>query len=450
MTASTEKLSTILVIVGITGDLSKRKLLPAIERLAAANVLPAHFKILGITRRDVSAHQVVQAMPADTPHGFINQSLEMFQMDLADGQDYKRLIERLDGMARGMDGPVQRLFYLSVPPQISLPVVKLLGAAGLSDEPHTKLLLEKPFGVDLASATELIDQTKEHFKESQVYRIDHYLAKDMAQNLIVFREGNALFRHTWNKDFIEKIDIVASEKIGIEGRAAFYEQTGALRDLVQSHLLQLTALTLMHPPESHDLRNICQCRIEALRQLHVPADQAPALWLSRGQYQGYRDEVKNPGSMVETFVDLTLMSDDPAWGGVPIHIVTGKHLKEKATEIRITYKKTEQYESNSLVIRFQPNEGIELKLWTKVPDYEWRVENHSLGLNFQEKFANAPEAYEQVLLDALKSDQTLFTTSDEVLESWRILAPVQRHWEMNSEDLILYKPGSTTTEVIAR
>lgn len=436
------KLPTILVIVGITGDLSKRKLLPAIEKLAAADVLPEQFKILGITRREVTARQVVQAMPADTPHGFINSCLEMFQMDLANGQDYKQLAERLDSMSRGMGEDVQRLFYLSVPPQISQPVVKLLGMAGLAKGKHTKLLLEKPFGVDLDSARELINQTKDYFDESQVYRIDHYLAKDMAQNLIVFREDNALFRHTWKNDFIERVDIVASEKIGIEGRAAFYEQTGALRDLVQSHLLQLAALTLMHPPESRDLRNICQCRIDALRQLRVPEGKAPSLYLKRGQYQGYRDEVKNANSMVETFVDLTLESTDPLWQGVPIRIVTGKHLSEKATEIRITYKKTEKYESNTLVIRFQPNEGIELKLWTKVPDYEWRVENHSLGLNFKEHFSHSPEAYEQVLLDALKSDQTLFTTSDEVLESWRILQPVQQHWEMHTDDLDLYKPGT--------
>lgn len=439
---SSTQLPTILVIVGITGDLSKRKLLPAIEKLAAAGVLPEQFKILGITRREVSARQVVQAMPADTPHGFINSCLEMFQMDLASGADYKRLSERLDSLARGMGEDTQRLFYLSVPPQISQPVVKLMGAANLGQNQHSRLLLEKPFGVDLASAQELIDKTKEHFKESQVYRIDHYLAKDMAQNLIVFREGNALFRDTWNKDFIERIDIVASEKIGIEGRAAFYEQTGALRDLVQSHLLQLAALTLMRPPKAQNLRNICQCRIDALKQLRVPDGQAPSLYLKRGQYDGYRQEVDNPKSMVETFVDLTLESTDPEWVGVPIRIVTGKRLNEKATEIRITYKKTDQYESNSLVIRFQPNEGIELKLWTKVPGYEWRVENHSLGLDFKEHFSHSPEAYEQVLLDALKSEQAIFTTSDEVLESWRILEPVQKYWEMHTDDLTIYKPGS--------
>lgn len=438
---------TILVIVGITGDLSKRKLLPAIEKLVAAKAVPAQFKIVGITRRDVSTHQVLQSLPTNEPHGFIAQNLEMFKMDLAKKSDYASLSAKLADIKAAMDGDVQTLFYLSVPPQISQPIVKLLGQAGLADVPGTKLLLEKPFGIDLSSAKDLIDQTKAHFSEDQVYRIDHYLAKDMAQNLIVFREGNALFKHTWSKDFIERIDIVASEAIGIEGRAAFYEQTGALRDLVQSHLLQLAALTLMHPSVTQDLRNICQCRIDALQQLHVPADQPVTNYAKRGQYRGYPVEVDNPGSSTETFADITLRSTDPDWIGVPIRIVTGKSLDIKATEIRIMYKKTANYESNELIIRFQPSEGIEFRLWTKVPDYEWRVENHSLGLDFKEKFSNSPEAYEQVLLDAIKSDQSLFTTSEEVLETWRILEPIQKAWSMNNKDMIIYKPGSSIDDI---
>lgn len=428
---------TILVIVGITGDLSKRKLLPAIEKLVAAGAAPDKLKVVGITRRDVSAKQVLQALPDELPHGFLTQNMSMFQMDLSVSADYKKLDAYLHELEIGLGEGAQRLFYLSVPPQISQPIVKLLGKNGFAEKPGTKLLLEKPFGTDLATARELIEQTKQHFAEEQVYRIDHYLAKDMAQNMIVFREGNALLAHTWNNEFIERIDIVASEKIGIEGRAAFYEQTGALRDLVQSHLLQLAALTLMHPSVTRNLRNICQCRIDALRQLHVD-ESVP---FTRAQYSGYADEVKNPGSLTETFTDITLKSSDPAWQGVPIRIVTGKSLDSKATEIKITYKKINEYESNELLIRFQPNEGIELRLWTKVPGYEWKVENHSLELDFQETFTTSTEAYEQVLLDALKSDQSLFTTSEEVIESWRILAPVQHAWSM-SPTISTYKPGS--------
>lgn len=435
---------TILVIVGITGDLSIRKLLPAIEKLSAAGVAPDKLKIIGISRRDVKVVDIIKDLPASESHAFLSKHLEMYKMDLASADDYKQLRLHLAETAQQMGDKTQTLFYLSVPPQISQPVVKLLGEAGMAKLTGAKLLLEKPFGTDSVSARELIDQTNLHFEESQVYRIDHYLAKDMAQNLIVFREGNALFAHTWNNKFIERIDIMASEKIGIEGRAAFYEQTGALRDLVQSHLLQLAALTLMHPSVTRNLRNICDCRVDALLQLHVDE----SIPLKRGQYKGYAEEVENPGSTTETFVDITLKSSDPSWTGVPIRIVTGKAMAEKATEIRITYKQTNEYESNELIIRFQPNEGIELRLWTKVPGYEWKVENHSLKLNFAEQFTVSTEAYEQVLLDAIKSDQSLFTTSAEVLQTWRILEPIQKAWSMSDGNLLVYTPGSKIEDIV--
>jgi glucose-6-phosphate 1-dehydrogenase len=434
---------TILVIVGITGDLSIRKLLPAIEKLSAAKAVPDKFKIVGITRRDVKVVDIIKRLPASESHAFLSKHLEMYRMDLANADDYQQLRTHLAELEKQLGGQAQKLFYLSVPPQISQPVVKLLGEASLAKVPHTKLLLEKPFGTDLASAKELIDQAKQYFDEDQVYRIDHYLAKDMAQNMIVFREGNALFSHTWSNQFIERIDILASEKIGIEGRAAFYEQTGALRDLVQSHLLQLTALTLMHPSVTRNLRNICDCRVDALLQLRVD-ESVP---FKRGQYRGYAEEVSNPGTTTETFADITLKSTDPSWTGVPIRIITGKALDKKVTEIKITYKQTNEYESNELIIRFQPNEGIELRLWTKVPGYEWKVENHSLKLSFAEQFTTSTEAYEQVLLDAIKSDHSLFPTSAEVLETWRILEPIQKAWSMQNNDLTTYQPGSGIDKV---
>ncbi len=428
---------TILVIIGITGDLSKRKLLPAIEQIIKAKAAPELFRVVGVTRRSVSAKEVLG--DGSEPH-YLSKYLEMYQMELTKQEDYQRLYEHLNGIEKGFGKRAQCLFYLSVPPQISQPIIAFLGKAGFADR-DVKLLFEKPFGSDLVSAQELIKQTKKYFKEEQIYRIDHYLAKEMAQNMIVFREGNALFKRTWNKNFIESIEVIASEKIDIEGRTTFYEQTGALRDLVQSHLLQLTALTLMAVPEPGNLHEVPKLRLRALKHLHFPTGQLVGNYAKRGQYEGYRNEVGNPGSMVETYVDITLESRDPQWVGVPIRLITGKALKKKATEIRVTYKKEQDHESNELIIKLQPNEGVELGLWTKVPGYQWRLAHHALKLAFKDYFTALPEAYEQVLLDAMNSDHILFTSSEEVLETWRILSPLQQAWGMSDKDLELYERG---------
>jgi glucose-6-phosphate 1-dehydrogenase len=371
----------------------------------------------------------------------------MFQMDLTEAKDYKNLKSYLQKLENELGPRTQRLFYLSVPPQLSQPIIELLGTSGLARHRSTKLLLEKPFGTDFSSAKDLIARTTKYFKEVQIYRIDHYLAKEMSQNFIVFRDANYIFNHSWNNDFIEKIEIIASEKIGIEGRAIFYEQTGALRDTVQSHLLQLAALTLMENPEAEKLEEVPARRLRALKQLHIPTDMTPDSYAQCGQYEGYRDEVNNPGSTVETFVRLRLHSSDPRWEGVPIELVTGKSLAEKLTQIQITYKKGEQHESNQLIINVQPNEGIELRLWTKVPSYERRIDRHSLKLSFRDHFDVLPEAYEWVFLDAINSNHTLFTTSEEVLETWRIIEPIRQAWETKPESLIIYKSGTLAEDL---
>jgi glucose-6-phosphate 1-dehydrogenase len=433
---------TILVIIGITGDLSRRKLLPAIEEIVRANAVPGKFKIVGVTRQTVSVDDVLRTASGGT-HDFLAKQLSMYQMDVTQAADYGGLSAYLQSIEADFGAPSQRLFYVSVPPQVAQPIVGLLGHTGLAAVPNTKLLLEKPFGTDLESAQELISQTTRYFTEDQVYRIDHYLAKEMAQNLIVFRGSNTLFRRTWNNDFIESVEIIATEDIRIEGRSSFYEQTGALRDIVQSHLLQLAALTLMATPHVGQLSEVPGARLAALRQLRLPQDKPLSTAVHRGQYNGYRKEVDNAHSVVETYVDLTLESTDPAWAGVPIRLITGKALAQKATQICITYKKDEGNESNLLVITLQPNEGVQLCLWAKVPGYEWRVEQHAMSMAFKDYFAAMPEAYEQVLVDAMQSDHTLFTGSDEVLETWRILQPIQKAWAMSdATDLSIYKPGS--------
>lgn len=433
---------TILIIVGITGDLARRKLLPAIEQIVAAGAAPQKFKIVGVTRQDISIREILGSVKDEKQHDFLENNLEIFQMDMAAIDDYKRLSGQLDLIEKDFGGAAQRLFYLSIPPGISDQVVSRLGESGLADVANTKLLLEKPFGTDLSSAQDLVDQIKRYFDEEQIYRIDHYLAKEMAQNFIVFRNDNSLFKRTWNKDFIESIEIIASEKIGIEGRAAFYEQTGALRDLVQSHLLQLAALTLMETPRSGAFESVPKSRLAALKQLGLPADKSAQTSVVRGQYDTYANEVHNPKTTVETYVNVQLKSTDPRWSGVPIRLVTGKSLEQKKTEIRIRYKQDEHHEANELVIKIQPDEGIELCVWAKVPGYERKVEKHALKLVFKEHYSALPEAYEQVLLDAINSNHTLFTSSDEVLETWRIIDPIQKAWDMDSKDLQRYPSGS--------
>lgn len=421
---------TTLIIIGISGDLAKRKLLPALGAIERAGALPHPFTLVGTTRQEgMQADALGEAL---TPS--IREHLELVTMDPHDPTAYTRLASHLTEIEKRLGTPTERLFYLSVPPSAVQEIVAHLGSSGLAKVPKTKLLLEKPFGVNRTSAQELVTHINASFSPEQVYRIDHYLAKQMAQNLMVFREQNALFRRTWNRDFLERVEIVASETIGIEQRAHFYEQTGALRDLVQSHLLQLAALTLMDlsPTVSG---TVSDRRLEVLKSLSLAGTPR------RGQYQGYRDEVGNASSTVETFVDLTLASSDPRWEGVPIRLVTGKRLSEKTTEIRLYYRQDEASEANELILRLQPNEGVTLALWVRRPGYENERESRTLDFTYADYYEALPEAYENVLVEVMRGDHDLFVSSEEVLESWRILEPVQELWASTTTDLVFYEPG---------
>lgn len=436
---------TILIIIGITGDLAKRKLLPAIEKIDKAELLSDQFRLVGITRQKNT--KIADLLSGAPRPSYLDDRAEILTLDVTDIDDYYTLNHKLEQIEAEFQTEAQRLFYLSVPPTVAQPIIERLGMSGLAKHPRTKLLLEKPFGVDLASAQELVEDIDRYFTPEQVYRIDHYLAKETAQNIVVFREQNSLFKRTWNRDHIERIDILASEEIDIQGRSAFYEQTGALRDLVQSHLLQLAALMLMESPAADKLHDVPKHRLRALQSLQTPPDKPIEKVVQRGQYIGYADAVKNPGSMVETFVSLQLESTDPRWQGVPITLTTGKALKEKFTQIRIQYKREAGYEANELVIHLQPNEGIEMFMWVKRPGYHHMVSPHALTFSFKDYYPLLPEAYEQVLFSGLDSDHTLFTSSQEVLETWRILDPIQKYWSTHTDDLIRYERGSDIREV---
>lgn len=425
-------MKTKLVIFGITGDLASRKLLPALSRIIATGEFD-DLSIIGVSRRHVEQYELL-----GEHHQQLSGTTSMFTMDLSDPHDYAELREYIN-----LQDDEQALFYLAVPPTSTLEIVENLGKTGLN-EPNCKLLLEKPFGIDLASAREMISHVANYFDESRIYRIDHYLAKEMAQNIVIFRASNAIFNSIWDNRFIESIEIIASEEIGIEGRAHFYEQTGALRDFLQGHLMQLLALILLHVPENLDWDKLPSARLEALKHIQ-PADPEKSV---RAQYDSYRQEVGNAESNVETFVQTILSSNDPAWQDVPLQLATGKALDRKTTEVRVHFRKANASQSNSLIFHIQPNEGIEIDLITKKPGYDQRFETQKLNFMYPEG-TELPDAYEQVMVDAIRSHKSLFTTGDEVVRAWEILAPLQQSWTEGDSQLKLYQPGSSISDIVS-
>lgn len=421
-------MKTYLVIIGVTGDLSRRKLLPALAEIVKSGV-EKDLEIIGVSRRELDVAGILQASGSDA--GLLSPIMSGFTMDLARADEYTKLKEHL-----ALDENSQALIYLSVPPMAATQIVEFLGRAGLN-LPNVKVLLEKPFGVDLTSAEEMIKRIEQYFDESQIYRIDHYLAKEMAQNLVTARGGNALFAMAWDNHSIEKIEIKAYETLGIEGRGEFYEQTGALRDVLQGHLMQLLALTIMRMPEAFDWDGVPELRRHALEQLER-ADPSHSL---RAQYEGYDEEAGNPGSQVETFVRVELASRDPLWLGVPLVLATGKAMGEKTTEIRIHFRARTDAKGNQLVFRIQPHEGIMMELYLKRPGYERELQAHEFSMPL-ETTTRLPDAYEQVLVDAIRDRKSLFTGGDEVLESWRVLQPILDAWDMSDTPVQVYNKGA--------
>lgn len=395
-------MKTKLVIFGITGDLSRRKLLPALQTIVRSGECDP-LSIVGVSRREVDVSALVKDATGSSELASITR---VFTMDLAVAEDYVRLKKDLK-----IQPDEQILIYLSVPPSAAASIVDYLGAAGLN-EPNVKLLFEKPFGFDLESARDFIARTGRYFSEEQIYRIDHYMAKEVAAEVIRLRRANAEKGHRWGRDAVASVEIIATESIGIEGRATFYEGTGALRDFVQGHLMQLLSLVLMDLSPPFTINDLSDRRFKALAHLQ-PAKPGDA---KRAQYEGYQEEVSNPGSMTETFMSVDLFSSDEHWVGVPLRLVTGKSLDKKRSAIIIRYK-------DGTEDTFE--EG-------KTPSTDARL----------------PDAYERVLVEAIRSRKYIFTTSPEILRSWELLAPVQDAWQMDSEPLRLYAPGTSANDLV--
>jgi len=474
-----------IVVFGATGDLTSRKILPAIYNLRRAGLLPAETTVVGFSRRQLSDADFRKLTRESLDQHSRVKPEEGLWHDFAEGifyepgqfserSAYRDLAERLEQIdaARGTRG--NRLFYLATPPSAYEEIVENLGQVGLNKqgerEGWARIVVEKPFGHDLESAVKLNDALVRVFDESQIYRIDHYLGKETVRNLMVFRFGNGIFEPLWNRRYVDHIQITVAEDVGVEGRGAFYEEAGAARDILQNHLLQLLTLVAMEPPIAFEadalrdekgrvLRAIDPNWTEARVRASVVRGQYTAGWVGDKHVPGYRDEEEvAPDSKVDTFVALKLEVQNWRWADVPFYLRTGKRLARRATEIAIQFKlpplmlfggTSTPPEPNLLALRIQPDEGIMLRFAAKVPELGLDVRSVNMDFTYGLSFTrDAPEAYETLLLDAMLGDASLFTRADEVEAAWAIVTPMIQQWQAwdrsgsPDSDICTYEAGS--------
>jgi glucose-6-phosphate 1-dehydrogenase len=464
---------TTLVIFGGTGDLAHRKLLPAIYNLAHEGALPERFNLIAVSRSDI---------PGDDYRAMARESIEKYSRRPPDPQVLDKLLEQVRYVPGTFDvDPVfdrlkdeldkfdeeaglafSRIFYLSTAPKFFALIVQKLGKHGLArhDEADVRVVIEKPFGTRLAEAQELNRQVLSVLDESQVFRIDHYLGKETVQNVLAFRFANGMFEPIWNRNFIDYVQITASEDLGIGRRADYYDHAGALRDLVQNHMLQLLTLLCMEPPVTFDADEV---RDEKVKVLHAVAPPPPDA-VVRAHYTagmaegkeavGYVEEEGVPeDSRTETYVALRLEVDNWRWAGVPIYLRTGKRLARKVTEIAVTLKPVPHLafaaegsvgvQPNQLILTVQPNEGVSLSLSAKIPGTRLRIRPVNMEFLYGTSFlSQSPEAYERLILDVMRGDATLFTRDDEVEAQWRIIDPILETWDHDDRPLAEYPAGT--------
>jgi glucose-6-phosphate 1-dehydrogenase len=468
-----------LVIFGVTGDLSRKKLMPAVYDLANRGLLPPGFALVGFARRDWEdqdfAAVVYDAVKQHARTPFreetwrqLLQGIRFVQGEFDNPDSFRRLretVEKLD-VERGTMG--NHAYYLSIPPKDFPVVAKQLRDSGLvgedsnGDDAWRRVVIEKPFGHDLASARALNEALEVAFPADSIFRIDHYLGKETVQNILALRFANELYEPIWNRNYVDHVQITMAEDIGVGGRAGYYDGIGAARDVIQNHLLQLLALTAMEEPISLDAKDLRAEKEKVLAAVELPDDLSTAT--ARGQYaggwqggekvHGFLDEDgMNPQSTTETFAAIKLEIATRRWAGVPFYLRTGKRLGRRVTEVAVVFKRAPQHlfdrgqtpelGQNALVIRIQPDEGVTIRLGSKVPGAGTQVRDVTMDFGYGHAFTEAsPEAYERLILDVLLGEPPLFPRHEEVELSWRILDPVEQYWAQQDGPLEQYSPGS--------
>jgi len=452
-----------IVLFGASGDLAKRKVIPAMYDLAQNNSLGERYAILGFARTPMTddsfrgtvgeaAKTISEVGPID-PAKWDAFASNLFYCpgDYADQNSYAQLAKRLAEIDAEKKLGGNRLFYLSTPPEVYPDIVEHLGRAGLarpsSPDSWVRIIIEKPFGRDLVSAKELNKIVLNVFEEKQVYRIDHYLGKDTVQNLLVLRFGNGIFEPLWNRNYVDHVQITASETLGVERRGGFYETAGALRDMIQSHVLQLTSLVAVEPPASFDANAVRNEKLKVLQSIRPFNLEMVAQSVVRGQYSpgkfgnqtvaGYRDEPHvSKSSRTETFVSMRVLIDNWRWAGVPFYLRTGKRLAKRTTEIMIQFKRAphivfrdKDVQANRLVLNIQPTEGICISFGAKRPGTEMSIGNVAMDFNYIKAFGNGSRsAYATLLNDCLRGDATLFDRGDSVEAAWSLVEPILDVW----------------------
>jgi glucose-6-phosphate 1-dehydrogenase len=480
----------LIIIFGASGDLARRKLVPALFNLACAGCTTNNFQVLGIgrTKMDDNAFRQqlyetikqvkdVNNLNEDSWKEFANR-LSYMVGDPGEEETLRKLAVHLEAMHKS-GASYNYLFYLSVPPSIVPSIIEGLGRVGLAREEKgwRRIIIEKPFGRDLISAHTLNEQVAEVFHEHQVYRIDHYLGKETVQNILVFRFGNSLFEPVWNRNYIDYVEITAAETLGIGSRASYYEETGAMRDMVANHLLQLLTLTAMDPPVAFDADSVRGEKVQVLRSIRPMKPEDVIKKTVRGQYisgrvdgkevLGYKDEVGvSKSSNTETFAAIEFRIENWRWAGVPFYVRTGKRLARNVTEVAIHLKRpplalfsrngSSQIEPNIILLRIQPDEGISVKFEAKRPGPETRTSTVQMDFHYQSAFeVQVPAAYQTLLLDAMRGDGTLFTRHDEVEAEWKLITPIEEVWaDKRMPEMQTYEAGSSgpkcADELLAR
>jgi glucose-6-phosphate 1-dehydrogenase len=468
---------TTLAIFGVTGDLSRRKLLPAIYNLAHEGALPERFNLVGIARSldddehfREEARGWIQESSRRTPDPAVLDGLlarlSYIQGAFDDPAAYARLDEYLRARDEEAGQPLNRVYYLSTAPGFFPVIVQALKEAGLHrhERADVRAVIEKPFGTDLRSAQALQEVVHEVFRERQVFRIDHYLGKETVQNLLAFRFANFMFEPVWNRNYIDHVQITAAEDLGIGSRAGYYDKSGALRDLVQNHMLQLLTTLCMEPPAEFEANKVRDEKVKVLSAITPPTPEEVARDTVRAQYTagtsggdaapGYVEEEGVPDdSRTETYVALKLEVHNWRWAGVPIYLRTGKRLARKVTEIAVQLKPVPHLafqslgsvgvQPNQLVLTIQPNEGVSLSLGAKIPGASMRIRPVNMEFLYGTSFmSQSPEAYERLILDAMRGDATLFTRNDEVVGQWAIIDPILEAWGEADGALPRYAAGS--------